>query len=97
MKITFYSVWESCTEKYTCATLLDNRIASYPTKELAEQHLNLLVPYFIYGDEEVRFSVVEEVIELQDSLDIKAIEEFNNKSNTEDELLDDIRYVGFDE
>ena len=88
MKVTFYSVYEYCIEEYTCVTLLDNRLASYITKELAQQHVDLLVPYCVYGREEISFPIVEEIIEVFDTVDVEAIRLYN-KSN---EPAEDIGY-----
>jgi hypothetical protein len=92
MKITFYSVYEYCIEEYTCVTLLDNRLASYTTKELAQQHVDSLVPYFIYGSEKVGFQIVEETVEIVDSIDFEAIKLYN-KSN---EPAEDIEYINYE-
>jgi hypothetical protein len=92
MKVTFYSVYEYCIEEYTCVTLLDNRLASYTTKELAQQHVDLLVPYFIYGSEKVGFQIVEEIVEVFDTVDVEAIRLYN-KSN---EPAEDIEYINYE-
>lgn len=86
MKVTFYSVYEYCIEEYTCVTLLDNRLASYTTKELAQQHVDLLVPYFIYGSDKVNFQIVEETVEIVDSIDFEAIKLYNKNNEPAEDI-----------
>ena len=76
----FFSVHESCIEDYTNVVLYSSRIASYPTRELAQEHLEMLVPYFIYGNTEVSFYIKEENVELLNEIDVEAIESFNKKN-----------------
>ena len=83
MEIRFFSVHESCIEDYTGVVLYSSRLASYPTRELAQQHLEMLVPYFIYGNREVSFYIKEENVQLLDEVNVEAIESFN-KSNLEE-------------
>jgi hypothetical protein len=84
-KLTFYSVYEYCIEAYTWVTLANNRLASYTTKELAQQHVDLLVPYCVYGREEISFLIVEETVEIVDSIDFEAIKLYNKANEVAEE------------
>jgi hypothetical protein len=72
MKQKSFAVLESCVEQGSNCVLINQVLARYSTRELADQHANMLKPYYWAG-ELVVYSVFEEDIEIFDELQLDAI------------------------